>query len=92
VLLMIGCTVEDWGGGGVTGGGFFSGNTGQMYVTLKPREERGVGSEAVLNRLRPQLARIEGLQVFLFVEQDFRFGGRGGRGAGGGGGGKIRRV
>ncbi len=69
------------GVGGVTGGGFFSGNTGQMYVTLKPREERGVGSEAVLNRLRPQLARIEGLQVFLFVEQDFRFGGRGGRGA-----------
>ena len=69
------------GVGGVTGGGFFSGNTGQMFVTLKPREERGVGSEAVLNRLRPQLARIEGLQVFLFVEQDFRFGGRGGRGA-----------
>ncbi|MFN8926390.1 MAG: efflux RND transporter permease subunit, partial [Rhodospirillales bacterium] len=34
------------GVGGVTGGGYLSGNTWQMFGWMKPRCERGVGSEA----------------------------------------------
>jgi len=66
--------------GGITGGGFFSAaNTGQMFIALKPRAERGVSVDQVIARLRPQLARLEGVQVFLSAEQDIQFGGRGGR-------------
>jgi hydrophobe/amphiphile efflux-1 (HAE1) family protein len=66
--------------GGVTGGGFFSAaNSGQMFIALKPRAERGVSVDQVIARLRPQLARLENVQVFLSAEQDLQFGGRGGR-------------
>jgi hydrophobe/amphiphile efflux-1 (HAE1) family protein len=66
--------------GGTTGGGFFSAaNTGQMFITLKPRAERGVSVDQVIARLRPQLTRLEGVQVYLWGEQDIQFGGRGGR-------------
>jgi multidrug efflux pump len=62
---------------GVTSG-FSSLNRGQLTVGLKPLAERGVSSEAVIARLRPKLARIDGMQVFLFSAQDLRFGGRSG--------------
>ncbi|MCW3475166.1 efflux RND transporter permease subunit [Limobrevibacterium gyesilva] len=62
---------------GVTSG-WSSLNRGQLTVSLKPLPERGVSSEQVIARLRPQLARVGGLQVFLFSAQDLRGGGRSG--------------
>ncbi|MDA8521643.1 efflux RND transporter permease subunit [Acidovorax sp. NCPPB 4044] len=62
-------TVVGFSGGGRAGGGF-------MFVNLKPVSERSEPSMAVVARLRPQLARITGLQVFLSPVQDLRMGGR----------------
>jgi multidrug efflux pump len=66
-------TVVGFTGGGRAGGGF-------MFVNLKPLG-RGDGQRtdtglAVIARLRPQLARVTGLSVFLNPVQDVRSGGR----------------
>ena len=62
---------------GFTGGGGAT-NTGQMFVTLKPLEQRGpnAGAADIINRLRPKLARVTGASVFLQASQDLRIGGR----------------
>ena len=60
---------------GVTSG-WASLNRGQLTIALKPLRERGVSSEQVITRLRPQLFRIGGLQTFLFSAQELRGGGR----------------
>jgi len=66
-------TVVGFTGGGRSGGGF-------MFVNLKPASQRakeGSGAgQAVIARLRPQLAQVTGLQVFLNPVQDLRMGGR----------------
>ena len=62
-------TVVGFTGGGRSGGGF-------MFVNLKPRAQRGDGGQAVIARLRPQLAKVTGLSVFLGTVQDLRAGGR----------------
>jgi multidrug efflux pump len=62
-------TVVGFTGGGRAGGGF-------MFVNLKPASERTDKGLAVIARLRPQLARVTGLQVFLSPVQDVRSGGR----------------
>ena len=66
-------TVVGFTGGGRAGGGF-------MFVNLKPRGvgagQRSEGGLAVIARLRPQLARVTGLSVFLNPVQDVRSGGR----------------
>ena len=63
-------TVVGFTGGSRAGGGF-------MFVNLKPlgagRSESG---NTVIARLRPQLARVTGLSVFLGTVQDVRSGGR----------------
>ena len=62
-------TVVGFTGGGRAGGGF-------MFVNLKPVAERSESGQAVIARLRPQLAQVTGLQVFLNPVQDVRAGGR----------------
>ncbi len=59
-------------GGGRAGGGF-------MFVNLKPRSERKEGGQAVIARLRPQLAQVTGVSLFLNPVQDLRGGGRSSR-------------
>ncbi len=59
---------------GFTGGG--QRNTGGMFVSLKPLAERGVSAEQVIARLRVQLARVPGANLFLNAFQDIRVGGR----------------
>ncbi|MDE2357779.1 MAG: efflux RND transporter permease subunit, partial [Betaproteobacteria bacterium] len=56
-------------GGARAGGGF-------MFVELKPVSERSEHGLAVIARLRPQLARVTGLRLFLQPVQDVRAGGR----------------
>ena len=62
-------SVVGFTGGGRAGGGF-------MFVQLKPVGERTDKGLAVIARLRPQLARVTGLRLFLSPVQDFRSGGR----------------
>jgi multidrug efflux pump len=51
-------------------------NTGRMFISLKPLEERKVSADQVISRLRHQLATVEGASVFLQSTQDLRIGGR----------------
>jgi multidrug efflux pump len=62
---------------GVTSG-WSSMNRGQLTIGLKPPAERGLTAEALIARLRPQLAAVPGVQTFLWAAQDLRGGGRGG--------------
>ena len=58
--------------------GWSSLNRGTVTVNLKPLNERGLSSEAVIARLRPALMKMSGVQTFLFSAQDLQGGGRGG--------------
>jgi multidrug efflux pump len=51
-------------------------NFGRMFISLKPIGERGVSTQRVIARLRPKLAEIPGVSVFMFPAQDVRVGGR----------------
>jgi multidrug efflux pump len=52
-------------------------NNGRMFISLKPRSERGtLTSNQVINRLRPKLLDVGGMRVFMFPAQDVRAGGR----------------
>jgi multidrug efflux pump len=64
-------TVVGFTGGARAGGGF-------MFINLKPVSARGKGEagQAVIARLRPQLARVTGVALFLNPVQDLRMGGR----------------
>jgi multidrug efflux pump len=64
----------------VTGGGFGARNSGFMFISLKPLAQRP-SAAAVVARLRPQLAKIAGANVFVVPVQDVRVGGRQGTGA-----------
>ncbi|HEX3765333.1 MAG TPA: efflux RND transporter permease subunit [Kofleriaceae bacterium] len=62
-------------------GGFGSstGNAGNMFIQLKPLPERKSTSDEVIARLRPKLARVQGINLFLQSVQDVRVGGRSAR-------------
>ena len=62
-------TVVGFTGGGRAGGGF-------MFIDLKPASERVDKGQAVIARLRPKLARVTGVSLFLNPVQDLRMGGR----------------
>lgn len=62
-------TVAGFIGGARAGGGF-------MFISLKPLEERKERGQAVIARLRPQLAKLTGVTIFLNPVQDLRIGGR----------------
>ncbi|MDB5294776.1 MAG: acriflavin resistance protein [Phycisphaerales bacterium] len=60
-----------------TGGGRGTSNTGNMFVSLKPLEERKASADEVIGRLRGKTARIPGGTLLLQAVQDIRTGGRG---------------
>ncbi|MBI1778053.1 MAG: multidrug efflux RND transporter permease subunit [Proteobacteria bacterium] len=60
---------------GATGGSQTT-NVGRFWINLKPRAERTASAEQVINRLRPQLARVGGVTLFLQAAQDINVGGR----------------
>jgi multidrug efflux pump len=51
-------------------------NTARFFIALKPRDDRTASAMEIINRLRPQLAKIEGVQLFLQPSQDITVGGR----------------
>jgi multidrug efflux pump len=59
-------------------GGGTTTNTGRMFISLKPLDERKISADEIIRRLRRQLATVEGASVFLQATQDLRVGGRGG--------------
>ena len=55
-------------------------NQGRMFISLKPLAERGgLTTQRVVDRLRRELSRIEGISVFMTASQDIRVGARQGR-------------
>jgi HAE1 family hydrophobic/amphiphilic exporter-1 len=67
----------------VTGFGMFTGgsgnpaNTGRLFIALRPRDEgRTATADEVIARLRPQLAGLEGVRLFMQAPQDINVGGR----------------
>ena len=54
-------------------------NTGRMFVSLKPRNQRTANADQVIARLDPQLAKVEGARLFLQSAQDVRVGARASR-------------
>jgi hydrophobe/amphiphile efflux-1 (HAE1) family protein len=66
------------GFGSFTGstGGANTANTGRFFIVLKPRDERDLTSSQVIDRLRPQLAKVQGATLFLQPTQDITVGGR----------------
>ena len=65
--------------GSVGGGGFGpgGGSGANVQLTLKPRSERDVSADQVIQRLRPKLNTVTGVATFLQAAQDI--GGGGGR-------------
>ena len=60
----------------IGGGSAQTQNNGRMFITLKPRDERKESASQVIDRLRPQLAKVEGAALFLQAAQDINVGGR----------------
>jgi hydrophobe/amphiphile efflux-1 (HAE1) family protein len=61
-----------------TGSGSTS-NTGTVFVDLAPKPPRKSTADEILNRLRPKLAQIPGINLYLQAAQDVRIGGRASR-------------
>ncbi|HEY0906905.1 MAG TPA: efflux RND transporter permease subunit [Methylophilus sp.] len=57
-------------------GGFGGGqsNTGMLNARLKPRDQREVSAQEVVDRLRPQLERVAGASLRLRPQQEFNIG------------------
>jgi len=57
-----------------------TGNTGNAFIQLKPQgPQRRLNSDQVIAELRPKLAKIPGITLFMQSTQDVRLGGRAGR-------------
>jgi multidrug efflux pump len=70
-------TVTAFAGGAGPGGG--SNNTGFMFISLKPLNQRPgrVSADLVVNRLRRQLTSVPGAILYLQVQQELSTGARG---------------
>jgi HAE1 family hydrophobic/amphiphilic exporter-1 len=56
-------------------GPFVGTNTGRVLLRLKPRSERRLDADQVIQELRPKLAQIPGIRVFLQNPPPIRIGG-----------------
>jgi multidrug efflux pump len=59
---------------GFTGGG--QTNSGFVFVSLKPLDQRHISADGVIARLRREMAVVPGATLFLQAVQDIRVGGR----------------
>jgi len=73
--------VETFGSQTGSTGSAQSANTGRFFITLKPRDERTLNASQIIDRLRPQLAKVEGANLFLQPAQDINVGARIARGS-----------
>jgi hydrophobic/amphiphilic exporter-1 (mainly G- bacteria), HAE1 family len=47
------------------GGRNSTGNSGSMFIVLKPRKERKETSDEIIDRLRPKLSQVPGIRVYM---------------------------
>ena len=45
-------------------------NTGRIQINLKPREERSATASEIIRRLQPEVARVEGITLYMQPGQD----------------------
>jgi multidrug efflux pump len=45
-------------------------NSGRVLITLKPLEQRGASAREIIERLRPKLAEVNGITLYLQAVQD----------------------
>ena len=55
-------------------------NTARFFIALKPRDQRRETATQIMDRLRPQIARVQGVSMALNPTQDITMGGRAARG------------
>ncbi len=53
-----------------------NGNYNQMQITLKPRDQRPLSAQQLVDKLRPQLSNFAGFKVFINLPPAIRVGGR----------------
>src|SRR5258707_304459 len=58
------------------GGSGRAGNNGNMFITLKPRNQRKASAQQIISRLRPKLEKVDGARLYMQAAQDVRLGGR----------------
>jgi multidrug efflux pump subunit AcrB len=58
------------------GGSGRAGNNGNMFITLKPRDQRTASAQQIIARLRPKTEKLEGARLYMQAAQDVRLGGR----------------
>jgi hydrophobe/amphiphile efflux-1 (HAE1) family protein len=51
-------------------------NTGLVVISLKPRDQRTSSADQVIARLRPKIAQIKGIALYMQAAQDLNVGGR----------------
>ena len=51
-------------------------NQGRLFIALKPRDQRRASASQIIDRLRPQLAKIEGIRLYMQPAQDITIGSR----------------
>jgi HAE1 family hydrophobic/amphiphilic exporter-1 len=73
--------VESFGSQTGSTGSAQSANTGRYFLTLKPRDDRKLNASQIIDRLRPQLAKVQGAALFLQPSQDINVGARIARGS-----------
>lgn len=76
-VAAVGSTLGSPGGGPNS----TSVNEGKLYIALKPINQRDVTAKQLIDRLRPKLKQVVGMDTFLLAWQDVRFGGREAKGA-----------
>jgi HAE1 family hydrophobic/amphiphilic exporter-1 len=54
-------------------------NTGRLFITLKPRDERTASADQIIARIGQQTQKVEGARLFMQAAQDVRVGGRASR-------------
>jgi hydrophobe/amphiphile efflux-1 (HAE1) family protein len=58
-----------------------SANTGRYFIVLKPHNQRKLTASQIIDELRPKLAKLEGVNLFLQPTQDINVGARIARGS-----------
>ena len=51
-------------------------NQGRIFVILKPKPERKASADEIVNRLKPKLAHIQGITLYMQAAQDITIGAR----------------
>jgi hydrophobe/amphiphile efflux-1 (HAE1) family protein len=51
-------------------------NTARVFIQLKPHDQRNLTSNQIIQRLRPKVAKVQGVKFFMQSGQDISIGGR----------------